>query len=467
MTKTKKLGWRCLAALGMAVGLAALAACGGGGGSGGGTGGGDPPALQLAVTGEAVVKVRSQGSRWVALTEKARTLEIPTQPERRLWVSLADGRGRGADYLPPAGWSLLDFALHPSGEISLVLASNRELRLLRLSATGQPLRDQAFTDAQVAADPFVGDPVSARDPNSLLPYYTRDAARLAAVGEDLALASRSGYHAVLVHRLAYAAGSGFTKQWRRVVEPGVFIGARFLTSGSFDPFKSMDLQWRVALDADAQGRIAVAVTLGDTDLVEGHSQHFGEAIDPRIANGLLLTQFDGGGQRLGTAVVDTQQRSELHALRWVGDRVAAAGRVRSRQTADGWDAFVALVPAGATAPSAYRVLDFEAGDVIFDVAARADGSLLASGSAGYTQNPTGASISEEAKPLLARLAADGQLQQRLDVAPAARHNQLRALAPRPDGSWLIAGMENGPGTHSADANPAALTADGYLRERRF
>jgi hypothetical protein len=141
--------------------------------------------------------------------------------------------------------------------------------------------------------------------------------------------------------------------------------------------------------------------------------------------------------------------------------------VRSRQAADGWDAFVALVPAGATAPSAYRVLDFEAGDVIFDLALRADGGLLASGSAGYTQNPTGASISEEAKPLLARLAADGQLQQRIDLAAGARHNQLRTLASRLDGSWLIAGMENGPGTHSADANPAALTADGYLRERRF
>lgn len=452
----------------MWVGMALVAGCGGGGnGTVGGNEPPPPPALDLAFGGESVVKLRSQGSTWVSLAEKARRLEDRTQPERRLWVSTLDGRNRGQAYEPPAGWSLLDFALHPSGEVSVVLGSDRELRLLRLSATGQPLRDQPFTDTLVGTDPFVGDPVSARDPTALLPYFTRDAARLAALGEDVALAFRSGRHAVLLHRLNYTPAAGFAKQWRRLVEPGVFIGARFLTSGSFDPFRSVDLQWRVALDADAGERIAVAVTLEYTDLVEGHSQHFGEPVDPRIANGLLLTQFSGAGQRVGTAVIDTQRRCELHALRWVGDRVAAAGRVRTQQTADGWDAFVAFVPASATAPSGYRVLDFEAGDVIFDIALRSDGGLLASGSAGYTQNPAGASISEDAKPLLARLAPDGQLQQRVTITPGLRHNQMRALAPRPDGSWLTAGMENGPGTHSADGNPALLTADGYLRERRF
>jgi hypothetical protein len=444
--------------------LALLTACGGGSGDSGG--GGNPAPLQLATPGQAVIKARSQGMAWVALAETARTLEIPTTPQRRLLISPADGRGPAADYLPPTGWSLLDFALHPSGQISLLLGSDRELRLLRLSAAGQLLREQDFSDPLVAGDPFIGDALSARDPQSLLPYYTRDAARLAPLGEDVALAFRSGRHAVVLHRLGYAAPGGFSKQWRSLVEPGVFIGARFLTGGSFDPFKSLDHQWRLVMDADPQGRIAVAVSLDYTDLIEGHSQHFGEPLDPRVANGLLLSQFSAGGQRLGTALIDTQQRSELHALRWVGGQVAAAGRVRSRQTAEGWDAFLALVPAGATTASAYRVLDFDAGDVAFDVAQRADGRLLLAGSTGYTQNPTGASISEESRPLLALLAADGQLQQRITLTPGARHNQLRALAPRGDG-WLTGGMENGPGTHSADANPALLVADGYLRELRF
>ncbi|KQW51423.1 MULTISPECIES: hypothetical protein [unclassified Roseateles] len=449
-----------------AVLLAMLAACGGGGGSAGG-GGDPPPPLQLATPGVSVIKLRSGATSWVALAEKARSPEIPTKPQRQLLISQADGRSLRLSHLPPDGWSLLDFALHASGEISLLLASDRELRLQRLSAIGQPLRDQPFVDLQVATDAFVGDPLSGRDHQSLLPHYTRDAARLAAIGEDVALAFRSGRHAVVLHRLAYTATDGFAKQWRRLVEPGVFIGARFITSGTFDPFKSLDQQWRVALDADAQGRIAVAVSLHDTDLLDGHRQHFGEALDPAVANGLLLSQFNGSGQRLGTALIDTRQRSELHALRWVGDQVAVAGRVRTLQTPEGWDGFLALVPAGATAASAYRVLHADAGDVVFDVALRSDGRLLVAGSTGYTQNPAGASISEDAKPLLGLLSADGQWQQRITLVAGPRHNQLRALASRADGSWLLGGMDNGPGTHSADANTALLTADGYLREQRL
>ncbi|MFG6430682.1 hypothetical protein [Roseateles sp. LYH14W] len=450
---------------GLAAALALLTACGGGGGSAGGAI--DPPPVQLATPGLSVTKLRAGTTSWVALVEKARSPEIPTKPERQLLISQADGRSRQLAYLPPDGWSLLDFARHASGEISLLLASDRELRLQRLSAIGQLLRDQPFVDLLVATDAFIGDPLSARDHQSLLPHYTRDAGRLAAIGEDVALAFRSGRHAVVLHRLAYTAAGGFAKQWRSLVEPGVFIGGRFLTSGSFDPFKSLDQQWRVALDADAQGRIAVAVSLDFTDLLDGHRQHFGEALDPAVANGLLLSQFNGSGQRLGTALIDTRQRSELHALRWVGEQVAAAGRVRTLQTPEGWDGFLALVPAGATAAWAYRVLDVDAGDVVFDVSLRSDGRLLVAGSSGYTQNPLGASISEEAKPLLGLLSADGQWQQRITLAAGPRHNQLRAIASRSDGSWLLGGMENGPGTHSADANAALLTADGYLREQRL
>ncbi len=447
--------------------LALLMACGGGGG-GGGPPGGEPPApLQLATPGIAVMKLRSQGAAWVALAEVARRPEIPTMPDRRLLVSQPDGRSRGTDYQPPEGWSLLDFALHPSGEISVLLGTGRALRLLRLSAAGQLQREQEFTDPLVATDPFVGDAGSAPDHLSLVPANTRDAARLAALGEDVALAFRSGRQAVLLHRLGYTAAGGFAKQWRSLVEPGVVIEPRFLMSGSFDPFKALDQQWRLALDADAQGRIAVAVSVDDTELIPGHRQHFGEPLDTGITHGALLSQFSATGQRLGSAVIPTPQRSELHALRWVGTQVAVAGRVRLQQTADGWDAFLALVPAGATAPTSPRLLDLDAGDVIFDIARHPDGRLLVAGSTGYTQNPTGLSVSEEAKPLLALLSADGQLQQRLTLTPGLRHNQLRSLALRADGSWLMGGMENGPGTHSADGNPAALTADGYLREQRF
>ena len=86
--------------------------------------------------------------------------------------------------------------------------------------------------------------------------------------------------------------------------------------------------------------------------------------------------------------------------------------------------------------------------------------------AGYyrlQQNPSGASISEAAQPLLVLLNGDGSLAQNLVCVGGARHNQLTTIAPL-NGRWLLGGMINGPGTHSGDADRALIVADGFLRE---
>ena len=59
----------------------------------------------------------------------------------------------------------------------------------------------------------------------------------------------------------------------------------------------------------------------------------------------------------------------------------------------------------------------------------------------------------------------GQLVRRVALTASPRQNQLRSLAAW-QGGWLMAGMENGPGTHSADGDATQLTADGHVRERR-
>lgn len=444
-------------------GVLALAACGGGGGESAPPP--PPPPIEQAVPGLALIKLAVGEARWVGLAEQPRRLESRTRPERRLLLSREGGREQAGPYLPPAGWSLIDFALHPSGQLSLVLASDRQLRLLRLDPGGQLLHQQDFLDPLTPTDPFIGDEGLIPDPQSLLPHATRDAARLAALGEDLLLAFRSGRHAVLLHRLAYGS-AGFEKRWRSLVEPGVHIDPRAIIGGvaSFDPFQSLDKQWHLLLAADGQGRIALAVGLDSTELAEGHGRHFGDLPAAGLYTGLLLSQFSADGRRLGSLLLNTAQRSEPHALRWIGERVAVAGRVRSVQSPEGWNGFVALVSAAAPRLQSYQLIDVDLGEVIFDLAALPDGRMLAAGSAGYTQNPLGASVSEQASPLLAELATDGRLIRRLPLQAGPRHNQLRALMPW-QGGWLLGGMENGPGTHSADADPALLKADGYLREQ--
>ena len=453
------LSWVAAAAVSLG-----LWACGGGGDGNAPVPGGEPPAHEISVPGRYIVKLAANGGAWVALAEKARRFEGTTSPDRRLLLSADGGRTQLPVYEPPAGWSLIDFSVHPSREISIVLASDLRLRLLRLGRSGDVLWDQEFLDPQAETDPIVGGPFALMNSQSLVPAVTRDAARLAALGEDLVLGFRSGRFAVVLHRLAYSATTGFEPRWRSLVEPGVDIGASLPTSGSFDPFKSLDHMWRLALDVDAQGRVAVALSLTSTELVAGHAEHFGEPLDLSVSNGFLLSRFSADGQRLYSVLHDTQQRAEVHGLRWVGERLAIVGRTRSVQAPDGWDGFVALLT-DTTRTLSYEPIDVDQGEIVFDIASLPGGQWLISGAAGYTQNPTGASISEAATPLLAQLGADGKLVRRIPWPAGLRHNQLRATLPW-QGGWLLGGMENGPGTHSADGDEALLTADGYLREHR-
>ena len=133
-----------------------------------------------------------------------------------------------------------------------------------------------------------------------------------------------------------------------------------------------------------------------------------------------------------------------------------------RPDGSGWNAFTAVLGQEGTLTS-YNVVDVDRGDVLFDVAALPSGRYLALGTTGYLQNPSGASISVAAQPLLVVLNADGSLAQNLDYTRGSRHNQLTTIAPLNNG-WVLGGMINGPGTHSGDTDRALIVADGFLRE---
>jgi hypothetical protein len=440
-----------------------LAGCGGGGA-------GDPPPQPAVVDdlppwllpGVAVIKFRSAGSEWAALTERLRAIEDVTAPDRQLLMATVNTRAM-TTIDAPVGWSLIDFAMHPSGEMTLVLANDHDLRLQRRAAGGALIGDSIFSDLQATTDPFIGDAGTIQDPQSLVPQGTRDAVRVAAVGEDLLLAFRTGRNAVIAQWLTHLAGGIFTRRWRTLVEPGVPIDQVRLISGSFDPFGSLDNQWHVALDVDAQGRSAIAVSLARTELPAGHREYFHEPIDPALISGAIVTILDSTGLRLGATPIDIKVSSEVHAVRWAGDTVIVAGRMLTTRRDDGggWDAFLANLRFGDPAAQ-LQVLDFDRGDVILDIAAFDDGRIGIVGSTAYLQNPLGGSISENADLLLAVLPAVGAPAQRLWLPGYLGHNQLRTIAEW-RGNWLIGGMQNGPGTHSADADPARLTCNGFLR----
>jgi len=418
--------------------------------------------INLAVTGMAMVKVRTSAQGVTLMAERLTSLS-ESGPERSIILLGNDGAVSGR-YSAPSGWALIDFAQHPSGEISAVLATARTIRLVRFDRAAIVRSDFPLTDAQAPNDPFY-DNGGVRDDGSMLPVLTRDAVRLAAIGENLAVALRTGRNAVVAYRFDYTEATSYTLIWRTLVEPGLTIAALGITSGSFDVFGALENHWHLHLDADAAGNVAVAVVSRELidPLFPVHADYFKEPIG--AATGLLVTQLAPDGQRLGSTVIDTVQTSELHGLRLNGDDIALVGRVFSERRDDGtgWNAYTAHVGRASGVLLSYRVIDIDRGEVLFDIVPLAQGRFLVAGAAGYSQNPTGGSISEQAAPLLAVLEPDGTLKQRIDLVAGARQNQVRSLAAR-NGNWLVGGMINGPGTHSGDDNPAAIAADGFVHE---
>ena len=424
-----------------------------------------PPttAVDLAVTGQTVTKVRTAGNQVVLLEQRLNSI-FENGPRRTLATLQSDGR-TVRPYTPPAGWSVIDFAVHPSGDVSVILTTSTDVRLVRLDPNGAVRSDQVFLDPASPADPFFNYAGGIKNDTALQPALMHDAARLVPLGESLAVVLRTGRNAIVAYRLDPDASGVYQRAWRTLVEPGASILGEGITSGSFDTFGQLENHLRIYVDVDATGTLAVGVVNSQQQnfTFRAHAEYFNEPIV--ATSGALLTRVaTADGRRLGSNVIDTHVRSELHGVRATPTGFVLVGRVLTgvRSDGGGWDAFAALVGRDGT-PGPYSVVDVDRGDVLFDVAPLPSGRYLALGTTGYTQNPSGESISEAAQPLLVLLNTDGSLAQNLNYIGGARHNQLTTISSL-NGRWLLGGMVNGPGTHSGDADRSLLVADGFVRE---
>jgi hypothetical protein len=432
-----------------------------------GCGGGETPranGVDLAVVGQTVIKVRTAGNEVVVLEERLTSI-FEDGPQRMLGILQSDGR-TVRPYTPPSGWSVIDFAVHPSGDISAILTTATEVRIVRLDPNGSIRSDQLFLDPSAPTDPFFNYAGGIKNDNALQPALMHDAARLAPLGEGLAVVLRTGRNAIVAYRLDPDATGIYQRAWRTLVEPGSSVLFEGITTGSFDVFGQLQNHIRIFVDVDADAPATLAVGVVNAPMANftfrAHAEYFSDPI--AASTGVLLTRLRADGRRLGSTVIDTQDRSELHGVRATPGGFVLVGRVLSavRSDGSGWNAFTAIVGRDGTS-GAYSVVDVDRGDVLFDVAALPSGRYLALGTTGYVQNPSGESISEDAQPLLVLINSDGSLAQSLGYTGGARHNQLTSIAAL-NGRWLLGGMINGPGTHSGDANRELIVADGFLRE---
>jgi hypothetical protein len=160
--------------------------------------------------------VRTAGDEVVLLEERLTSI-FENGPQRTLAVLKSDGR-TAQPYMPPPGWSVVDFAVHPSGDISAILTTAREVRIVRLDPKGSVRSDQSFLDPAAATDPFFNYAGGIKNDNALQPALMHDAARLAPLGESLAVVLRTGRNAIVAYRLDPDASGAYRQSWRTLVE---------------------------------------------------------------------------------------------------------------------------------------------------------------------------------------------------------------------------------------------------------
>lgn len=357
--------------------------------------------------------------------------------------------------------SLLDVARHPSGERSAIFATDERFVLVRIGASGEVLGETEIDDPDYLTDPPIRPNMPDLPPREVL---TRDAGRIEAHGEDVIAATRTGRHSVIAYRFRFADGA-FTQAHRTLVVPAHGVIPVGLTGGSYDTFAQMEHEHSVYLAVDEEGLTYVGTVfrLGSTRGVRNaHEQVFGETLvgDPDGTDS-YVTRLAADGTRLGTSVISTELPDEMYGLRAAKGAAFVLGRNETwNAEGTGHDAFVARVDAESGAVSVHT-FDVRLGDIAFDAIPLPDGRLVVLGASGYTQNPHGASISDDATAFARVLAADGTFTD-LTIPDTARQDIAYFGVALPDGRVLVAGMHDGPGTHTADGDLSLVYADGFL-----
>jgi hypothetical protein len=153
------------------------------------------------------------------------------------------------------------------------------------------------------------------------------------------------------------------------------------------------------LDVDPTG-VGYVVVPSTADVLPAHDAFFHESLmsgadEPHFDYGVsIITRVSTEGQRTYAVLSGLGTSKRLLGIRAAADTLYLTGRVRVGSNPGDWDAWVQAFDAPTGQARTERFVDAQAGDMFWDVAALADGSLLGVGSTNYTQNPAGLSVSD-------------------------------------------------------------------------
>jgi len=391
-------------------------------------------------------------------------------------VRRSSGADRSVVWTPPASQRMTAAVASPSLTwVAVGVGGDRRPFLARGDRQGL-ITQQTLDDPALAGDlrAWLGN----EPPNALrVSILSEDSVRVAGPVDEPIVTLVSEHNAVLAYRLRWS-GAGFEPLARTLVSPALAQTPYLPIGASYDNFDAVVHDFSARLASVPSGASYVAVPASH-QRVRVHNQIFGTQLQPLRSDGdllnrpsdLLVTRLRPDGsidwsRLVGIADVD----DEVYAVATdASERLAVVGRTRRERGRDNSEWHISLHVVSADGQAAYSQIFDAPGNGIAQAASFAeDGALFVGGTADWLQNPSGISLYQPGRPLLLQVAFDAQGRPGLpsvrdDLLPSTSgHAELRAVAAAAGRLWL-AGLENGPLTHTGDSDPSLIRADGWRR----
>lgn len=442
------------------------------------------PSLDHRVSGRAVVAwLRTDADEpwWieeelVALPNRAGDREIGP----RSLVRMRPGSTPVTVFRATGDERLLSAVSHPSRAWTAALVDARgAVSLVRGNADGSIVARVAADDPMFAADRLAWFEGGGGPPTHtpVAPGRAEDSVRLAASGEDVLLTLTTYWGSALAYRWRFVDGA-FVRGPRTLLAPANPLPVFIPDTASYDVFDAVTNPWSTHACVAPDGRAYVAIWVDHSRL-----QVLNAAWGTRLSlvrrdltiverpSDILVTRVERDGARslqlvVGTADVD----DEPFAIACAADgRVAVAGRHRREPGRDNTEihGFAAVID-GDRGTFVPRTFDGQQLALFQTAAFDARGALWLGGTEDWVQNPVGVSVGGQGRPFVVRWdAREPGEPERVTVAATRGHSEVRAIAVTGanDAALWLAGIEDGPVTHTFDGNRAALRGDGWVSIR--
>ncbi len=426
------------------------------------------------------IRVDDQGNIYVLGKEE----EVDRKPQSTLTKYSPEGLQQ---YRIQPHRVIPDFAVHPSGDVTLLIEPAGNLAMLRVNREGQIQTVRVLSDTSAKEDLYYGyegTPDTRSDCQEKFSYEVRlegsvdpYTPRIEALGEDVFVATQRCSSL----KLFRARTSEIFPTWVSTFRPAYWNLQYKVVSraNTFDLTRQVN-KIGLAVDADGTSYVSFPVTCMQFEVLNRVWQttlqpvrkHCELPADEGLGGiDIVVSAFGPDGKRKFVTVVGTPYQDQVAALAVTPSGLYIGGSFRQLKEGSGgsfeWDLSLIRLDKETGSQQYMRTYDVEKNDIMLDFVASGSGTLVGVGSSGWAQVDT-LSIVAAGRGMVQHFDEGGNAGQNELWPPTERHQEIRAVVLDRVQSGLamyLSGTEDGPITHTGDTD-SSLDYEHAFVERR-